>query len=198
MPLTLILMVVALAAAVYMWTARRRLRLELRELWRTMRAHRLVTGLLAVLSVICGILVAVMIVSPLHLALFLDGQLDRSTAPAAILLVLPIVAGACAGWWEAWRAAERTHGRRTLDHGLLAGLLAMALPALLGAVGLGGVVWADEQLPAGPPLIGELLWAAAILALGLVFGVIGAFVGAGLAGRPRLFHRGPRTPTVPR
>jgi hypothetical protein len=178
MPLTIILLAVLLAAGIYVWTVRHDLRLQLPQLWQSMRTHPLVTGLLILYSIICGILLVTMRVSPLHMLLFLSGEFTWDTAPVAIMLALPIAAGVCGGWWAVRRDVARPDGGRILNHGILAGLMAMVLPALLGTIGLGLATWTDEEVYAGWiwMVVGALLWAGASLALGVVLGVIGALL----------------------
>ena len=178
MPISIMLIAVLLAAGIYAWIARRDLRLQLQQLWHIMRTHRLATGLLTLYSLICGILLITMLISPLHMLLVLSGEFNWDTAPVAILLALPFAAGVCGGWWEVRQDVARHDGGRILNQGILVGLMAMVLPALLGAVGLGLALWTDEEVYAGwiGMVVGALLWAGAILALGMVLGVIGALL----------------------
>lgn len=163
-----------------------------------MQTYRLATGVLALYSVIGGVLLVTMRISPLHMLLVLFGEFTWDTAPVAILLVLPFAAGACGGWWEMRRDVARPDHGCILNQGILAGLMAMVLPALLGAIGWGLALWTDAEVYGGwaGMVVGALLWVGAILALGMVLGAIGAFAGAGLAqlAGPRR-QGGPRQPS---
>ena len=189
MPLTIMLIAVLLAAAIYALIARRSLALQLRHLWHVMRTYWLATGLLTLYSAICGILLVSMLISPLHMLLVLSGEFTWDTAPVAILLALPFTAGVCGGWWEVRQDVARPEGGRILNQGILTGLMAMVLPALFGAFGWGLALWTDEEVYAGLAgmVVGGLLWAAAILAPGMVLGVIGAVLGVTVH---RWRHRG--------
>lgn len=191
--LVLLLIAVPLAAGIYIVIARHRFQLQLQHLWLALRAHWLATGLLALYGVTVGVALVTGFNTPLE----------------AFLLAFPVVAGICAGWWEVRRDGVRASAR-VFDQGILVGLLATALPVLLMIAGDLWLAWqtgwfiADpERIAVGAPvgwgaLWGNLLFAAGIyLGMGAILGVIGAYVGLGLAKLPNLFHHsGPQTPSI--
>jgi hypothetical protein len=183
------LIAVLLAIGIYVWIARHSLRQQLPQLWHIMQTHRLATGLLTLYSFICGILLVSMLISPLHLLLFLSGEFTWGTAPVVLMLALPFAAGVWGGWWEVRRDVAHSNGGRLVNQGILAGLMAMVLPALLGIIGLGLAMWTDKEVFAGwiGMMVGALLWAGAILALGIILGMIGALLSVSVH---RWRHRG--------
>ncbi|HEU5099531.1 MAG TPA: hypothetical protein VFU22_10960 [Roseiflexaceae bacterium] len=193
MPLTIILIAMLLTAGLYAVIARHRLRLQLPQMWHIMRTHRLAAGMLAIYSVGCGLLLVTLRVSPLHVLLFLSGELTWDTASVAVLVALPLAAGVYGGWWLERSDPSPPGGRQIIDRGFLTGLGVMALPALFAAVGLGLATWMDGTVDGGwirmvaGALLWGGLWAAAILALGMVLGTLGALLGATVY---RVRHRG--------
>jgi hypothetical protein len=177
----MLLFVLALAIAIPLaagiFFASDRYLLQLRRLWQALRAHPLVTWLLILYGVTVGIFLVTGFYSPTEW----------------LLLGFPVAAGFCAGWWELRRDAAGAY-MRVLDQGVLVGLLATTLPVLIMIVGDMWLAWqtgwyvADPEreamgIPSGwGALLGEeLLWSMVLLGVGIILGVIGAFVGAWLA-----------------
>lgn len=184
-PLTITIIAVLLAAAIYALVVGSRLRIQMRQLWRALRAHRLVAGLLTLYSVIAGILLVTCLTAPREI----------------VLLTLPIAAGVCGVWWEVRQASIRPFKEQILDRDILAGLLVVALPVLCIGILQGWLAGREGELAvtvaAWTAWKTLLLWVEIILGMGIVIGVFGAFISIWFSRLPDPCHRGgPQRPAM--
>ena len=169
MLLFIILIVALIAAGIYWWQGRRRVGRYMRQLGQDVRHHWLAATLLLLYSVICG-------------AMFVFGF---NPLLVSVPLALPFSAGICVGWWEARRETERSRDDRLIGYGILGGLLAMLLPALILVIGNVALAWSGsydlEPGKASEFLAETVGWAGGLLGLGVILGVVGAYSGTWMA-----------------
>lgn len=194
---------VLLAVGTYLLAARR-FQPQLTRLREGTSRHPVMSLLLILYGMVGGIM--------LGLAFF--GEF--STPVGSIMLVLPLLAGCCAGWWQLWSDAAPSTRRSIIDQGMLAGLLVTVLPATLALIliVMAGGWW---YFVMGPFVAGEspgwwyfviaprqtawwhALWmilpfvlAGAFVMLGVVLGALGALLSV------RVYHwRHRGGPTAP-
>jgi hypothetical protein len=179
---------VLLAVGIYRFTARR-FQTQLARLRQGTSRHPIVTLLLILYGMIGGIMLGMMFLSAINAAV--------AIAIAIPMLVLPFLAGCCAGWWQTRSDGAGSGVRPIVEQGMLAGFLVTVLAAALALI---MIVWFAWSSPTGePPLswdalrvVGAFFLAAAYLALGMSFGVGGALLSVNV-------HRWrrPNGPTTP-
>jgi hypothetical protein len=134
------------------------------QLWHALRTHRRVLGLLLLYSLI-------------SLPLSITGW----PAPGeAVVRTLPLLVGLAGVWWEVRQEACHSEAETIIDHGILAGLTVMALPALAPLSMVIGQAWQAGTLTgmAAVAVVGWALlqFAGLALGMGIVFGVFGASI----------------------
>jgi hypothetical protein len=167
--LVFIILIVALIAAGIYWWKGRQVGLYMRQLGQDVRHHWLAATLLLLYSVICGVMFVV----------------GFNPLLVSVPLALPFSAGICVGWWEARRETARSRDDRLIGYGILGGLLAMLLPALILVIGNAALAWTGAyELEPGTVtnfLLETVGWAGGLLGLGVILGVVGAYSGTWMA-----------------